>query len=832
MNGTTFTILLNAETAQAALDIATFFNKVSSLAKTAAGLGAGFLGLKEVASSVDGMIRLAGQLEQLQQRTGSAVQDLVAMQRVLKESGNSADDLATFLTRMQNSIVNAAEQGGLASRVFSDLNLNLKDLATKDAATQFKLIGQAIAQIENPAKRTQAVLAVFGRGAGGLSNAFANPQAFAEAFQYEQAFGDAMARNAEGFHQTEIAMQRLGEQGQRFFAGVMDQLAPLFTDFVQRITSIDLTPIGQKFGALVTVIIDAWKDGKLPEMIGLLIEAGGELGVMGIQALWQTLLKTLEFLTSAQGGQIWVGLFNAMMTFGVKAAEFILQALLQPVTYMAGAFDWLYDQIKIGFEKVGNYLKDIFSDALNFFINGWNKTIGARFGHSIQPVNKQAGQVDQGISFADALARNGSLASDAVSGASSYLDKQLNAARQILTINTAITGQDNLQLTALQRLGALIDAQVAKRKAASQAEGATTSVPLQTKLMDMREVERLQKEKILVLDAQLAEVENNWLLTTAEKYEQKKKILEEQKQLYSDLAKSLRERAELEDSQVREATLGRADNYEKQAVGKSKEIGKLGVDPYSVTQQMHSAIVDLQNSWGTFAQQVAHSFTSVIGSAISSISTGITGLIEGTKTWGQALTQIGNTIVTQIIQAIVEMGVKWVVTHVLMGQALTAFHALGRLLGWEQVAETNAQEAAKAPALAVNAANASVSSYGAAAIIGIAAMVAAIGIGIAAALGAFESGGFTGAGSSSSVAGVVHRGEFVFSAPAVNRIGVGNLEALHSGSGGGGGGPTGGSTTHNVTILADQRKYQDAHNDPTMEGAFIDLMNKHAWRYR
>jgi lambda family phage tail tape measure protein len=44
----------------------------------------------------------------------------------------------------------------------------------------------------------------------------------------------------------------------------------------------------------------------------------------------------------------------------------------------------------------------------------------------------------------------------------------------------------------------------------------------------------------------------------------------------------------------------------------------------------------------------------------------------------------------------------------------------------------------------------------------------------------FASGGYTGRGGASQVAGVVHGGEYVFSKRATDRIGVGNLDAIHS----------------------------------------------------
>ncbi len=45
----------------------------------------------------------------------------------------------------------------------------------------------------------------------------------------------------------------------------------------------------------------------------------------------------------------------------------------------------------------------------------------------------------------------------------------------------------------------------------------------------------------------------------------------------------------------------------------------------------------------------------------------------------------------------------------------------------------------------------------------------------------FADGGYTGDGGKYEPAGVVHRGEFVFSKQAVSRIGVARLQALHSG---------------------------------------------------
>lgn len=57
----------------------------------------------------------------------------------------------------------------------------------------------------------------------------------------------------------------------------------------------------------------------------------------------------------------------------------------------------------------------------------------------------------------------------------------------------------------------------------------------------------------------------------------------------------------------------------------------------------------------------------------------------------------------------------------------------------------------------------------------------AVATGLGGLLG-YSSGGYTGNAPKDRVAGVVHGGEYVFSKRAVDRIGVGALEAMHKGT--------------------------------------------------
>ncbi len=101
---------------------------------------------------------------------------------------------------------------------------------------------------------------------------------------------------------------------------------------------------------------------------------------------------------------------------------------------------------------------------------------------------------------------------------------------------------------------------------------------------------------------------------------------------------------------------------------------------------------------------------------------------------------------------------------------------LNLAFGKTEAAAINAEAAASAAAWGPAATAASIASYGAAAGFGLIAYLAALGTGTAATVaaasgGGFEAGGYTGEGRVSDIAGFVHRREYVFDAPTVERGG-------------------------------------------------------------
>jgi hypothetical protein len=216
------------------------------------------------------------------------------------------------------------------------------------------------------------------------------------------------------------------------------------------------------------------------------------------------------------------------------------------------------------------------------------------------------------------------------------------------------------------------------------------------------------------------------------------------------------------------------------------------LDPNSFTQQWTSVITGLQNKFGTFATQTSSLFESVFNNAVSSISKGITGLIEGTMTWKKALMDIGTSIINEIIEGIVQMGVRWVMTQVMMA-------VMGRSLLAASVATTAPMAALQSSIWAVPAALSTIATYGASAAAAPAEIMAASGAVMG--LAGFDAGGYTGDGSPWQAAGIVHKGEYVFSAPAVDRIGVEKLDAMHQNATAGGTASPGGGNMSNKFVL-------------------------------
>lgn len=192
---------------------------------------------------------------------------------------------------------------------------------------------------------------------------------------------------------------------------------------------------------------------------------------------------------------------------------------------------------------------------------------------------------------------------------------------------------------------------------------------------------------------------------------------------------------------------------------------------FSFFEKLSRNLQDMEDKFAHFGSQVADILTNGIGRAVDTVADGMWQVIDGTATWGDLFRQVAR----QAISDLVKVAIQEVVLANLKKGLLATWKAIQSAFRTADVAEANATEAAKTPALATNATLASISSWGVAVAIGLAAIAAVL-----AGVGAFEKGGVVEGGKQTIV--VNERGqEAVLNARATAMLGAQRIAALNAG---------------------------------------------------
>lgn len=259
------------------------------------------------------------------------------------------------------------------------------------------------------------------------------------------------------------------------------------------------------------------------------------------------------------------------------------------------------------------------------------------------------------------------------------------------------------------------------------------------------------------------------------------------------------------------------ERYEKETEILKEALAQRLVDQQDYYNQVDEAsksfFLGTSEAWANYAteaadysSQAAEATTTVLNDATTSIASGLDGIIKGTETVGEAFANLGVSMASAILGALEQIAAKWIVTESLqllgigsITAATTASEATktAAVLTAEstktgaQLAATATTTAASIAATATTTATqtaaagttlaawlpaalvASIGSFGAAAVVGGAALIAAFAL-----IKGFEKGGYTGDGGSSEPAGIVHKGEYVFTKAQTAAIGRTKLEAL------------------------------------------------------
>jgi hypothetical protein len=580
---------------------------------------------------------------------------------------------------------------------------------------------------------------------------------------------------------------------------------------------------GKDASASLAVIFEAYENGQITELIGLTIEAGFEVGT---NAAIKILEGIFTFLGSAD---MWAVVGNGLLTAINESMKLAGLAMVDFILVPLGAIaSYVYDAFSYAFESV----VDFFAADLEKVINASAQLLNKVFGTNLPEVKLTGGgKVFQAPDFMRSFAENqagGQVAKDSISG---FFNESTAAGRSLMGIGTGLSvgtgAQDSLLALKAKKRAQMDAAKVGDWQGPLQQkeEVALINVKLELQKLELSYSNRLQQ-----LNQDRGAVESSWLMTNNQKYQEKKRLMGSELDLIARQIFALKElkatATETEQIQIDQRIVG----LQGAAGGVNGQMTGMGPDPQSMGENFQATLINLQNQFGTVAQQMAATFADVFNAATASISTGIQGLIMGTMTWGQALQNIGLSIVNSIVKSFADMVAGWIMSHVIMKGVSTAWSGFQTMLRGKDVVEANATELAKTPALAANATFAAIGSFGVAAVIGIAAIA-----GILAMVGGFKQGGYTGDGNPNDVAGIVHRGEYVVPADAVDRIGLSSLNAMASGGVSDAGAFTSaaapGPITLNMGVFDNPARLNDWARSNEGRTVLVDIMRQHSHEF-
>jgi hypothetical protein len=263
------------------------------------------------------------QLNALSSATGTAVKDLVVLQKAFSSSGVEADRVAPMIGRMRKVIADAA-QGGASRDAFARLHVSIRDLGKLNATDQMKAIGSAIMQIQNPTERTAIAMSIFGKQGQEMLKVFASG-AIANAAEDVGKKAKILDQNSALFADISKKLEKISNKTAAIWAPMAASIGPAIKPILDSLAKIDLSQIGEQIGDAIALLITAFSSGEIVNLVGeslilafeqasnfLLSNLTGILAAVG-QGLLEIVpgfITLFEILTTAS---FWKGLGDALL---------------------------------------------------------------------------------------------------------------------------------------------------------------------------------------------------------------------------------------------------------------------------------------------------------------------------------------------------------------------------------------------------------------------------------------------------------------------------------------------------------------------------------------
>jgi hypothetical protein len=214
-----------------------------------AAVTAAFAGLKVAVDAVKNFANFAGEISDLQAKTGLAIEPLLVLKQAFENAGISGEGLATATRKLQQNLVNASEDSGTAQKAFTDLGINFADIINLPVDQQIEIVGKAINGLEGDAKQTTAAMAIFGKSGADLLAVFKDATAIETARTQVGELATNLGTSIGALDKLSDAIQASEKnKGFQFLAGFAKSFYGDIEKAADKLNSIDLSKFGESMG--------------------------------------------------------------------------------------------------------------------------------------------------------------------------------------------------------------------------------------------------------------------------------------------------------------------------------------------------------------------------------------------------------------------------------------------------------------------------------------------------------------------------------------------------------------------------------------------------------
>lgn len=370
-----------------------------------------------------GLLDLEDRVESLgnaADKLGVSFEFIQILEESANRSGVSFEQVNSATTKLLKTLAGADEESKAATAALSRLGLSLSDLEGLSAEEQFLAIGEAISGIEDPAKRTAAATALFGKSGAELLPFFNNLGPAADDIErLGGALSQVDRRRIDEFGSAidalGVASSRLGELLLLPFVGLGEGIAQGAAEFLGGVNAI-VGPIGDVLEPALSGL------GVAFEIFGTLL--GGVGQVIGavlapIGDIFQAISEAFEPLNEGAAA------LARWFTDGAAAAtDFVMSftpigAIAANIDAIGEAVGRVLNIIGTAFSKAGEYISGVVADFVEF----------TGIGPTLEAIGETIGSVFSSIT---------QTISSVASGIGEYLGGWLDAAEEWLGIKTEL----------------------------------------------------------------------------------------------------------------------------------------------------------------------------------------------------------------------------------------------------------------------------------------------------------------------------------------------------------------------------------------------------------